>query len=42
VSPVRYELGYIPKDSILLSRRRENLKSYTLNLIYRGTYKKET
>jgi hypothetical protein len=29
VSPVRYELGvYIPKDAILHSHRRENLKSY--------------
>jgi hypothetical protein len=29
VSPERYELGfYIPEDSILHSRRRENLKSY--------------
>jgi hypothetical protein len=29
VSPVKYELGfYIPKDDILHSRRRENLKSY--------------
>jgi hypothetical protein len=31
VSPVKYELGfYIPEDAILHSRRRENLKSYTL------------
>jgi hypothetical protein len=30
VSPVKYELVfYIPEDGILLSRRRENLKSYT-------------
>jgi hypothetical protein len=30
VSPVRYELGfYILEDDILLSHRRENLKSYT-------------
>jgi hypothetical protein len=29
VSPVKYELGfYIPDDDILLSHRRENLKSY--------------
>jgi hypothetical protein len=29
VSPVRYELGfYIPKDGILHSRRRENLRFY--------------
>jgi hypothetical protein len=28
VSPVRYELGYIPEDDILHSHRRENLKSY--------------
>jgi hypothetical protein len=29
VSPVKYELGfYIPEDDILLSHRRENLKSY--------------
>jgi hypothetical protein len=28
---VRYELGfYIPKDGILHSNRRENLKSYTV------------
>jgi hypothetical protein len=28
VSPVRYELGfYIPEDGILLSHRRENLRS---------------
>jgi hypothetical protein len=29
VSPVKYELGfYIPEDGILLSHRREELKSY--------------
>jgi hypothetical protein len=28
VSPVRYELGYIPEDAILLSHCRENLKSH--------------
>jgi hypothetical protein len=29
VSPLRYELGfYIPRDDILHSYRRENLKSY--------------
>jgi hypothetical protein len=28
VSPVRYELFYIPKDGILHSDRRKNLKSY--------------
>jgi hypothetical protein len=29
VSPVKYKLGfYIPEDTILLSHRRENLKSY--------------
>jgi hypothetical protein len=29
VSPVRYELGfYIPKDDILHSHRRENVKYY--------------
>jgi hypothetical protein len=29
VSPVKYELGfYIPKDDILHSHRRENLRSY--------------
>jgi hypothetical protein len=29
VSPVKYELGfYIPEEDILLSHRRENLKSY--------------
>jgi hypothetical protein len=29
VSPVRYELGfYIPEHGVLLSDRRENLKSY--------------
>jgi hypothetical protein len=29
VSPVKYELGfYIPKDGILHSHRRENLKPY--------------
>jgi hypothetical protein len=33
MSPVRYELGfYIPKDDILHSHRRENLKSYTLSM----------
>jgi hypothetical protein len=32
VSPVRYELVYIPEDVILHSRSRENLKSYTLSL----------
>jgi hypothetical protein len=30
VSPVKYELGfYIPEDAIVLSHRRESLKSYT-------------
>jgi hypothetical protein len=34
VSHVKYELGfYIPEDGILHSHRRENLKSYMLNLI---------
>jgi hypothetical protein len=29
MSPVKYELGfYIPKNGILHSHRRENLKSY--------------
>jgi hypothetical protein len=29
VSPVKYELGFfIPEDDILLSRRRENLRSH--------------
>jgi hypothetical protein len=29
VPPVRYELGFvIPEDGILLSHRREHLKSY--------------
>jgi hypothetical protein len=33
VSPVRYELSfYIPEDGILHSHRRENLKSYILNV----------
>jgi hypothetical protein len=33
VSPVRYKLGlYIPEDDILHSHRRENLKSYSLQL----------
>jgi hypothetical protein len=33
VSPVRYELGfYIPKDDILHSPRRDNLKRYTVFL----------
>jgi hypothetical protein len=33
VSPARYELGfYIPKNSILHSHRRENLKSYTYSI----------
>jgi hypothetical protein len=33
VSPVKYELGfYVPEDNILLSHRRENLKSYNLVL----------
>jgi hypothetical protein len=31
VSPVRYELGfYIPEDDVLLSHRREHLKSYII------------
>jgi hypothetical protein len=31
VSPVKYELGfYTPKDDILHSDRRDNLKSYEL------------
>jgi hypothetical protein len=35
VSPVKYKLGfYIPEDDILHSHRRENLKSYILNLSY--------
>jgi hypothetical protein len=34
VSPVRYELGfYIPEDGILHSHRRENLISYTVDVI---------
>jgi hypothetical protein len=34
VSPVKYELGsYIPKDAILHSHRRENLKSHRLYLL---------
>jgi hypothetical protein len=34
VSPVKYELGvFIPEDDILLSHRRENLKSYKLKTI---------
>jgi hypothetical protein len=29
MSPVKYELGfYIPEEGILLSHRRQNLKSY--------------
>jgi hypothetical protein len=35
VSPVKYELGfYIPDDSILLSHRLENLKSYMDRLVF--------
>jgi hypothetical protein len=31
VSPVKYKLGfYITKDDIVLSHRRENIKSYTV------------
>jgi hypothetical protein len=31
MSPLKYELGfYIPEDDILLSLRRETLKSYTV------------
>jgi hypothetical protein len=34
VSPVKYEQGfYIPEDAILHSYCRENLKSYTANII---------
>jgi hypothetical protein len=34
MSPVKYELRfYIPEHGILLSRRRENLKSYTLGTL---------
>jgi hypothetical protein len=33
VSPVKYELGfYIPEDDILHNHRRENLKSYLLQI----------
>jgi hypothetical protein len=33
VSPVKYELGfYIPEDGLHNSHRRENLKSYGINL----------
>jgi hypothetical protein len=40
MSPVKYELGfYIPKDDILHSHRRENLKSYKdLFLSQNGSY----
>jgi hypothetical protein len=32
---VKYELGfYIPEDDILHSRRRENLKSYTISCVW--------
>jgi hypothetical protein len=39
VSPVRYELGYIPEDGILHSHRRENLKSY-ISLTGRTLYRR--
>jgi hypothetical protein len=36
MSGMRYELGfYIPEDDILLSHRRENLKSYTNISLFR-------
>jgi hypothetical protein len=28
MSPVKYELGFIPEDDIIRSHRCENLKSY--------------
>jgi hypothetical protein len=31
MSPVRYELGFIPEDDILHSHCREILKSYIIN-----------
>jgi hypothetical protein len=35
VSPVKYELGfYIPEDDILHSNRHENLKSYTISIVF--------
>jgi hypothetical protein len=37
VSPVKYELGfYIPEDGILLSHRRENLKSYIIGCYFKN------
>jgi hypothetical protein len=37
VSPVRYELGfYNPGDDILNSHRREDLKSYTIQLSHKS------
>jgi hypothetical protein len=35
MSSVRYELGfYIAEDGILLSHRRDNLKSYIVSAVY--------
>jgi hypothetical protein len=38
VSPVKYKLGfYIPKEDILHSDRRENLKSYISTVFFLHT-----